>query len=284
MGKFKKILVPIDGSEASKNALLQSFKLAASEENIITVLAVDPVYQGDLELVTVSNIKDVLKGPGKENLDEAQKIADDQKVPITTRLENGDPVRKILEVAEEEKCDLIVMGRRGMTRFERALMGSVTSKIIASFHGMTLVVMRDSTLDWSNMLLATDGTKASDAAVESAIDFALTYQGTLNILSVVPLYLEYIGNHPDVVQRMVRDARVQVDRVRDHAREKGVNAESFVREGEPYERIVELATELKTNMIVTGSHGRQGLTRVFLGSVASMVIGHSSCPVMVVNK
>lgn len=48
MGKYSKILVPVDGSRASKNALRQAFKLAHDEKKWITVIAIDPLYQGTL--------------------------------------------------------------------------------------------------------------------------------------------------------------------------------------------------------------------------------------------
>ena len=67
MGRYNKLLVAMDGSEASKNALHQAFKLAFDEKKWITVAAVNPPYQGDLELIGVSNIEELLKGKGEKN-------------------------------------------------------------------------------------------------------------------------------------------------------------------------------------------------------------------------
>ena len=284
MAKFNKILVAVDGSEASRNALRQSFKLAFDEKKWITVVSINPPYQGDLDLVGVSNISEVLKGPGERNLEEARQIAEEEKASIKTRLEEGEPFQKIVEVAEEERCELIVIGRRGMSGIERTLMGSVTSKVIGSFRGRTLVVPEGTPLGWNTILVATDGSKFSDAAVDEAIDYARSYGGALNIISVVYTNDEFLANAPDVVEKMVEKARVGLNEAREKARKAGVAAEVFVREGEPYQSIVDLAKELKVDTIVMGSHRKSGLKRIFMGSVTSMVIGHAPCGVMVVNK
>lgn len=284
MGRYNKILVAVDGSEASRNALRQSFKLAFDEKKWITVVSINPPYQGDLDLVGISNISEILKGTGEKNLEEAKHIAETENATIKTRLEEGEPFQKIVEVAEEERCELIVMGRRGMSGIERTLMGSVTSKVVGYFHGRSLVVPEDAPLGWNTILVATDGSKFSDAAVDEAINYAKSYGGSLNILSVVYTNDEFLANAPDVVEKMVEKAKTGLEGAREKALKEGVAAEVFVREGEPYQVIVDLAKELNADTIVMGSHRKSGLKRIFMGSVTSMVIGHAPCPVMVVNK
>ncbi|UCH80111.1 MAG: universal stress protein [Nitrospiraceae bacterium] len=284
MAKFNKILVAVDGSEASRTALRQSFKLAFDEKKWITVVSINPPYQGDLDLVGVSNISEVLKGPGEKNLEEARQIAEAENASIKTRLEEGEPFQKIVEVAEEERCELIVIGRRGMSGIERTLMGSVTSRVIGSFRGRTLVVPEGTSLGWNTILVATDGSKFSSAAVDEAIDYARSYGGSLKIVSVVYTNDEFLANAPDVIEKMVEKARAGLNKTRDKAKKGGVDAEVFVREGEPYQSIVELAKELNVDTIVMGSHRKSGLKRIFMGSVTSMVIGHAPCGVLVVNK
>lgn len=284
MGKFNKILIAVDGSAASNNALRQAFKLAFDEKKWITVVAINPPYQGDLELVGIGNIAEVLKGPGEKALAEAVKIAAEEKASIKTRLEEGEPFQRIVDIAEEERCDLIVLGRGGMTGVERALMGSVTSKVVGYFHGRTLVVPEDTVLGWKSILVATDGSKFSDAALDEAINYAQSYGGSLNIVGVVYTNDEFLANAPDVVERMVDKAKARLEEAKARAGKEGIAAEVHVREGEPYEVIVGLAKEMSTDIIIMGSHRKRGLKRIFMGSVTSMVIGHAPCPVMVVNR
>lgn len=284
MSRYNKILVAVGGSEAGRNALRQSFKLAFDEKMWITVVAIDPPYLGDIDLVGISNIKDVIKGQGSKVLEEAQKIAEEERASIKTRLEEGEPFEKIIEIAEEEKCDLIVMGRRDLSGIERALMGSVTAKVIGNFTGRTLVVPQDTVLDWQDILLAYDGSKYSESALSEAINYARSYDGSLKIVNVVYTNDEFIANAPDVVDKMVSKAKETLDVARERAVKEGIETEIFVRDGEPYEVITSLAEELKVNMIFMGSRGKTRLRRILMGSVTSRVIGYAPCPVMVINK
>ena len=274
----------MDGSETSRNALKQSFKLALDEKMWITVVAIDPPYLGDIDLVGISNIKEVLKGKGEEILENARKIADEERALIKTRHEEGEPFEKIIEIAEEENCDLIVMGRRGMAGIERTLMGDVTAKVIGHFKGRTLVVPQDTLLGWQDILLAYDGSKFSEAALLEAINYARSYEGSLKIVNAVYTNDEYLAIAPDAVDKMVQKAKETLESARQMAVKEGIEAETFVREGEPYEVITSLAEELKTNTIIMGSRGKTKIGRILLGSVTSRVIGYAPCPVMVINK
>jgi len=284
MSRYNKILVPMDGSETSKNALRQSFKLAFDEKMWMTVVAIDPPYLGDIDLVGISNIKDVLKGRGEEILEEARKIAAEENASIKTRHEEGEPFAKIVEIAEEENCDLIVMGRRGLHGIERTLMGSVTAKVIGHHKGRTLVMPHDAVLGWGDILLAYDGSKYSEAALSEAINYAKSYEGSLKIVNAVYTNDEFIANAPDIVDKMVQKAKDSLESAKEKAEKEGVKAETFVREGEPYDVIISLTEELKTNTIIMGSRGKTKLGRILMGSVTSRVIGHAHCPVMVINK
>jgi len=69
--------------------------------------------------------------------------------------------------------------------------------------------------------------------------------------------------------------------VKKWAGDLGVQAEVFIKDGEPHQAIVELAAERASDLIVMGSHGRKGLTRLLMGSVTERVIGYANCPVLV---
>lgn len=283
MGRYNRILVAVDGSPASKNALEQVFKLARDKGKWIIAVAINPLYKGDIDLSGVRNINEVLTGRGEEILTEVRERANIEGVTIKTRLENGEIYEKIIDVAEEEGCDLIAMGRRGMSRIERALMGSVTARVIGHFKGRILVVPRDTTLGWENILVATDGSKYSEPAVEEAVNNAKSYGGALKIVRAVNVTEEFQVHAPGLVEKLINEAKEGLEGIRNNARQAGVDTEIFVREGEPYKVIVKLAEQLNAGVIVMGSHGRTGLRRIFMGSVTARVIGHSHCPVLVLT-
>ncbi|MEJ2032201.1 MAG: universal stress protein, partial [Deltaproteobacteria bacterium] len=113
MARYRKILVAYDGSDSARNALSLASQLAREDKSWIKVLAVMPPYEGELELVGISNIKETINGSGQKLLAEARAIADAEKVNILTDLEQGEPYERIVRVAEDENCDLITVGRRG---------------------------------------------------------------------------------------------------------------------------------------------------------------------------
>ena len=138
-------------------------------------------------------------------------------------------------------------------------------------------------IGWKKIVLATDGSKHSALATERAIAFAKSYGGELKVVSVVDVPAEFYAEAPQAVEDLVRKAKGFVADVKKQAEAAGVKAETFVGEAEAYEAITNLAKEQKANMIVMGSHGRTGLRRLLMGSVAEKVIGYAPCPVLVVK-
>ncbi|MEK6690771.1 MAG: universal stress protein [Nitrospirota bacterium] len=283
MGRYKKLLVAVDGSESSMHALKESFKFAINEKSWITVVSVVPHYTGDLDSVAVGDIMASMRKPCEDALLKAREMAEREKALIKTVYEEGEPYERIIDLAESENCDLIVMGRRGLRRLERMLVGSVTARVIGYSPIDILVVPRDTTVSWETILLATDGSKYSMTATKRAIDFAESYGGELKAISVVDVPAEFYGEAPQIVDDMIKKAKGYVEDVKKQAESARVKTETFVREGESYLAITDLARKQDINTIVMGSHGRTGLKRLLMGSVTEKVIGHSPCPVLVVK-
>lgn len=283
MGKYRKILVAVDGSETSTHALRESFKLATNEKSWITVVSVVPPYQGDLDLTGVGDVMALIRRPAEEALAAARELAEEDRALIKTVLEEGETHERVLDLADAENCDLIIMGRRGLRQFERALVGSVTARVIGYSQRDVLVVPRGGKVGWEKVLVATDGSRHSAMAVDHAIDFAKSYGGELKILSVVDMPDELYGEAPELVEDLVTKAKGYVAAAARQAEAEGVRTETFVREAEAYQAIIALTKEQKVNTIVLGSHGRTGLRRLLMGSVTEKVIGHAPCPVLVVK-
>lgn len=283
MGKYKKILVAVDGSESSRNALHQAFRFAVDEKCWITVTSVVPPYEGEIEILGVRDIRAALRKPCDDALGEARRFAETERALIKTVCEEGEVHERIVDLADAENCDLIIMGRRGLRPVERMLVGRVTARVIGHSHLDVLVVPNNTTVGWKKIVLATDGSKYSAAAAERAIAFAKSYGGELKVLSVADVPPEFYAEAPQAVEDLVRKARGFVSEVKKKAEAVGVPAETFVGEAEAYQAINKLTQEQKADIIVLGSHGRTGLRRLLMGSVTEKVIGYASCPVLVVK-
>ncbi|MEJ2697264.1 MAG: universal stress protein [Candidatus Sulfobium sp.] len=284
MGRFRKMLVAFDGSPSSANALRQAISLSRTEGGWIKVLSVVPSYEGDLELVGIRDLKKTISGPAESLLNSARDIARSESAIILTGSGQGEVYKRIVETADDEDCDLVVMGRRGMNRLERMLVGSVTARVIGHSSQDTLVVPADTGLAWETILVATDGSSCSIAAVEKAVNFARSYAGKLTAVSVVDVLPEMYAEAPVLIDELVNKAKGYVEEVRQKAGASGVEAETYVREGESYRTIIDIAEQKNAGLIVMGSHGRTGLKRLLMGSVTEKVIGLAPCPVLVAKS
>lgn len=281
MGRYKKILVAYDGSASARSALMAAGKIAGEEKSWIKVVAVVPVYEGDLELIGVDRIKETISGPGKKIVSEARKLADEIGLHVLTDLEQGEPYERIVHIADDEKCDLIVMGRRGISHLERELMGGVTARVIGHTDRDVLVVPEGASLAWNRILVATDGSRKSKEAVDLAIGIAKAHSSSLTLMTVVYTNDEFLALAPSMVEEMVTKAKAMVDEIQQHAEQAGIEVSVVVKEGEPYRAITAVAGQIPVDVIVMGSHGRRGLGKVLMGSVTERTIGYSPCPVLI---
>ncbi|HZD59410.1 MAG TPA: universal stress protein [Anaerolineae bacterium] len=280
------ILVAFDGSDFSKGALSQVIeysKEVGCRATSLTVVTVLPPYEREAELGLVKNIKGIFKELGKDILSSAEKIAEGEGVQVETVLSEGSIHRAIINVAESRNCDLIVMARRSLTDLERALVGSVTARVIGYSPIDVLVMPSDSIIKWDNILLAIDGSHYSEIAAKRAISIAQSCGGKLKLVSVVDVTDEFFIHSPDAVDEMIRNAWDSIEKIKKMVKSAKIDVEAFVREGEPHDKIVSLAEELESDIICMGSHGRTGIKRLLMGSVTEKVIGNAPCPVLVVK-
>jgi nucleotide-binding universal stress UspA family protein len=128
MKGYRKVLIALNGQ---KEVLEQGIKLAKDEKTWITVMKVLSPFDGDLDLTGIKNVSDVLDDGGAKAVSEIREMADAEGALIKTRLEHGDVPQRIVEVAEEERCDLIIMGSKKKKGIWSRLFGDhVVEKVI----------------------------------------------------------------------------------------------------------------------------------------------------------
>ncbi len=282
---FNRILVAVDGSESSLNALRQTFPLARAEGSTIRVVAVVPPYEGELRLVGVrQNVAEMMSEPYVNALKDALELAEAAGVRVEANLEHGEPHEIIVELAEAQQCDLIVVGVRGCNPADQVLLGSMTARVIGYSHTDILVVPKDSSMGLNHILVSVDGSESSKGAMKSAIDFHRAYGSAVKVIAVADVPPHIYGVDPSVADVLIGKARKDLEEVTAAAEEAGIRVEPLLREGDPAEIITQLAQEMKSDLIVMGSHGRTGLRRLLMGSVTERVVGHAGCPVLVARR
>jgi nucleotide-binding universal stress UspA family protein len=140
------------------------------------------------------------------------------------------------------------------------------------------------------ILHPTDFSECADQAQALAVDLAGRLGGEIVLLQVLveaPLYGEGVLS-PGDVQRVYDAQRTWAEEALEQRagelRQRGIKARWRVQAGVPFETIVKVAEEEQAGMIVMGTHGRSGLNRVLLGSVAERVIRLAPCPVLTVRQ
>jgi nucleotide-binding universal stress UspA family protein len=141
------------------------------------------------------------------------------------------------------------------------------------------------------VLHATDFSKASGAAFTRALAEARQSRGELVLVHVIaPIIPPGAGESymsPGAWEAMDRSARgwaqKQMDRLLGRARTARVRARGLLLEGLAHEQIIRAAQRQRADVIVIGTHGRTGVTRFFLGSVAARVAATAPCPVLTVR-
>jgi nucleotide-binding universal stress UspA family protein len=140
-----------------------------------------------------------------------------------------------------------------------------------------------------HVLYATDFSATSRRALDTAMALAKSQKATLTIVHVLAPIVLVPEQYLDAVtmDRLQKQARQwstrQLASVATRAKKAGVRASVLLREGDASDQIVRACRSTKSDLIVMGTHGRRGLQKFFLGSVAERVIATAPCPVVTVR-
>ena len=126
MTDYRRVLIAVNGS---KDVLVQGLKLIGSEPSMVTVVTVTPPYEGDVNLIGVKDMEHVLDGGAARTASEIKEIAESVGIAVKVRIEEGEIVNKIVEAAEEEKSDLIIMGAGNQNSLKKFFLGNLLDEV-----------------------------------------------------------------------------------------------------------------------------------------------------------
>jgi nucleotide-binding universal stress UspA family protein len=137
MKGYRKILIAMNGN---KEVLKNGLQLAGDEKCWVTVVKVIPPHEGDLNLTGIKNLEDVFSNGSDAAVAIIYETARAEGALIKARVEEGEIDRKIVEVAEEERCDVIIMGARKRSWLRTLFGDNVVEKVIQQAPCPVLVV------------------------------------------------------------------------------------------------------------------------------------------------
>jgi nucleotide-binding universal stress UspA family protein len=205
----------------------------------------------------------------------------------------GRPAAAIVADAEGHLPDLVVVGSRGHSRLDRMLLGSVSAEVVDHSPVPVLVARRPGI---RRVLIGVDGSDIASEAVEAVVRWPILADAEIKVISVVPeatWWPSRFGAEPLPAAaeslRVARNAEIECHRsfaeeAAARLRRAGLGSTTDVRLGTPADEIVAASTAWGADLVIVGSHGRTGLSRWLLGSVARNVLHHAVCSVLVVRR
>jgi nucleotide-binding universal stress UspA family protein len=138
------------------------------------------------------------------------------------------------------------------------------------------------------LLVPVDFTETSDRALDYAVELARKFDAAVTVLHAyqIPVYGFPDGAYitaAELASQISNAAQQRLDALIDARKTAGVQMDAILRDGVAWEEINDLAREIHADLIIIGTHGRRGLARALLGSVAENVIRTSTLPILVIH-
>lgn len=280
---YKKILVGVDGSKSSFHALKEALSFSKKYSAEVLALSIIPPHRELVSSFSIfGHIKGLIKDSYQKTVETVKNLAEEVGVPIKTILEEGNPYEKIIEVAQKENCELIVIGRRGITSFEKILIGSTAKKIINHSPLDVLIIPKHAQINFKKLLAGTDTSEYGNRAVKKAGEIAKKFNGELGVISVIKIPIEPIIDLQEVLNVLRKDLESHLVFLTEDIAKDGVKVELFIEFGEPYKLVIDTAKKIGADTIVISAYSSE--SEKSLGSVGEKIIADSFCSVLVVKS
>jgi nucleotide-binding universal stress UspA family protein len=289
------ILVPLDGSLLAERALPCAERLArAGSRRLVLVRAVE-LFLPDGE--TYIESEHPMLAEAQKYLEETAKGLMRSGLQIGYAVPHGSPSEQILASIRSYHPDLVVMATHGRSGFGRWLHGSVADAVLC--HSPSPVVLVPSQLTEpapsirrARLLVPLDGSPLSEAVLPWVAKVATEIGAEVVLARVVPVeasfYPEFIQVVPQADVQRRNEARAYLSAVAERLATAGAPTTVPVRtraevDADPGTTIARLADEESADMIVMGTHGRSGVVRFVLGSVANGTLRHARVPLLLIR-
>jgi nucleotide-binding universal stress UspA family protein len=294
------ILIPLDGSKLAEAALPVAAHIATlSGAELRLVL----VHQPESSIVPVGESAVLVAEDDRVRREfestYLRQVLDrfhlGTKDGVATEIIDGTPGPALAELIRLARPDLVVLATHGRGPMGRFLLGSVTDYLLRHVSAPLLVLKQhegppEPELRLGSILVALDLTDASRCILDRASDLALLTRARLTLVHVLqpPLSNPASGVvasfDPRAAEKLFEAAKGEMDRIAHDLRGKGLEVDGLTIVGVTVPgAITRLAEREGYDLVALTTHGRGGLSRAFIGSVADKVIRTTECPILVVR-
>jgi nucleotide-binding universal stress UspA family protein len=300
-GPFRSILVPLDGSPLAEQALPLAAELArhkGARLRLVLVHEPPPAPRDALAANLFVAIERVNQRGERGYLRSMQKKLRDEGIRLSAAITlTGHPGPALAEYARESGTDLVVMATHARGGVRRAWLGSVADYLIRHLDipvllARTAVPAPATSRSARQILVPLDGSALSEQALDPACRLAQAWRAELTPVNIVmPVMLVTDGNVPlpsmydaDTTELCRQDAQQYLDGVDERMRDRGIRAEGIAMVGwSAAGALLDIARPDAVSAIVVATHGRGGLRRWAVGSVADKLVRGAEVPVLVVR-
>ncbi len=283
--KINKILVPVDYSEFSDQAVEYAIQLGVKFGAAIEIIHVITLFQDDL------NQEEWLSNYEDRALKLVQRLKNGQEnVPaISSELLRGTTAGdRILEYLAAKPFDLVVMGTHGRSGVRHMLYGSVAERVVRLSSVPVLTVHHSiKKFKLRNILVPIDFSEYSKKAVSYVLEFNKSFEVPVTFLHVIEQSLHpafYAGNFESIFEIDPKLKERALSHLRDFVGEVPFPAHFKIAEGRAHEEIVKFARDDKMDLILMATRGLSGLENILLGSTTERVVRYADCPVLSVAR
>lgn len=270
---MKRILVPIDFSKYSEEALKVAAQIARKNKSEIILLhLLELPHQGGDAISNGSSIPEIMfyKNAAIGNLEELMDADYLKGIYVSEATKFEKVPEGILEVSKTNKVDLIVMGSHGTSGFEELLVGSNAEKVVRLSEIPVLVVKRNAgDFRAQNLVFASDFSKEIRKPFQKMLEFAKIFDSNLYLVMICT---PSSFRTTQVAEKIMHDfvADFDIENYSTH-----VYNDANIEKG-----IFNFANSVEADLIAIGTHGRTGLSHFFNGSIGEDVANHSKRPII----
>jgi nucleotide-binding universal stress UspA family protein len=284
-----KILLAIDGSDHSYEAVRALKYLARAEElHILHVLDVPtpayPMMMPEVAQELYQTVERNMREDGTRLLERIVSLLPMGAGPVTKHLVVGSPAEQIVAFAEQHKADVILLGTRGLGPIKERLIGSVAHRVLTFAPG-TKFILPSPLKALNHILLPLQGTYDAEHALQFLQQKPFRDPPTVTIFTVLPHtrppWPVNVASAEQMESHSLQNAQDFLDDQAAKLGPLGYQTRVTATLGTPVEAILQQAMVSNADVILVGSRGRRGMTRMVLGSVSHALLHQGTYPLMI---
>jgi nucleotide-binding universal stress UspA family protein len=302
MLEIKTILCPVDFSDCSHAAFELAKELSRRfDAKLLLVHVHVPTtewyggwgladWEGGASVASVDSYAGAARKAAHQELRALEDDCVPEGIAVASRVLDGAPWGEIVNLSTA--ADMIVMGTHGHRGLTRMLMGSVAERVVrlAECPVLTAHATQDNETvrDIQRILVPVDFSGESEKAFARALELAELLDAELTLMHVTSL-IRYAHSQTGVADLVAFEQHVKdsvsekLEQLAQRAVARGITTQTFVAEGHPGEMIGITAKQRRMDLVLMGSHGRTGVSRAMLGSIAEKTVRLSEVPVLTVR-